>query len=114
MCGCKICLFFYFLRFCRWFDAIRPNNLKPAPHYFFIIQNGEETDETGDCADRTCPYEIAWSDYPDETGAHHMYAECANKGICDRTTGQVIEDKIRLSVHNVLSYVATTHMTWAM
>lgn len=54
-----------------------------------ILQNGEANSETGDCADRTCPYEIAWSDYPDESGAHHTYAECANKGMCDRTTGEV-------------------------
>ncbi|CAM9581896.1 unnamed protein product, partial [Hapterophycus canaliculatus] len=51
-------------------------------------QNGEEFHETGDCSDRTCPYEIAWSDFPDESGAHHTYAECANKGTCDRITGQ--------------------------
>ncbi|CAN0215751.1 unnamed protein product [Discosporangium mesarthrocarpum] len=52
-------------------------------------QNGEENTETGDCADRTCPYEIAWTDTPDDTGAHHTYAECSNKGICDRELGQV-------------------------
>lgn len=59
-----------------------------------MAQNGEEADETGDCADRTCPYEIAWTDSPDESGAHHTYAECANKGMCDRITGQVKTIKI--------------------
>ncbi|CAM9978368.1 unnamed protein product [Ascophyllum nodosum] len=51
-------------------------------------QSGEDVSETGDCSDRTCPFEIAWADYPDESGAHHLYAECANKGICDRILGQ--------------------------
>lgn len=42
----------------------------------------------GDCSDRFCPYELAWADGPTETGDSHKYAECANKGECDRATGE--------------------------
>merc|ERR1712072_598089 len=44
--------------------------------------------DSGDCSERICPFEFAWVDTPDATGAHHKYTECASKGICDRETGQ--------------------------
>lgn len=43
---------------------------------------------SGDCSERICPYEIAWVDTPDINGYHHRYAECANRGICNRVTGE--------------------------
>lgn len=43
---------------------------------------------SGDCSERICPYEIAWVDTPDAYGTFHKYAECANKGICNRATGE--------------------------
>lgn len=42
----------------------------------------------GDCSQRICPYEIAWIDRPSDIGAHHKYAECANRGICNRDSGE--------------------------
>jgi len=44
--------------------------------------------DTGDCSDRICPYELAWVDHPDVNGKRHNYAECANRGICNRVTGE--------------------------
>lgn len=42
----------------------------------------------GDCSDRFCPYELAWVDSPTIAGETHNYAECANKGSCNRQTGE--------------------------
>jgi len=40
----------------------------------------------GDCSQRRCPYTRAWVDSKVATEPH-FYAECANKGSCDRETG---------------------------
>lgn len=44
--------------------------------------------DTGDCSDRICPFEFAWVDTPNFNGDFHKYAECANKGICNRESGE--------------------------
>merc|ERR1719364_330154 len=41
-----------------------------------------------DCSARTCPYALAWADTADGTNSAHYYAECSNKGVCDRKTGE--------------------------
>ncbi len=43
---------------------------------------------SGDCSERICPFELAWVDTPDSLGNFHKYAECSNKGICNRGTGE--------------------------
>jgi len=43
--------------------------------------------DSGDCSDRICPFELAWVDTPSNDGRFHTYAECSNRGICDRKTG---------------------------
>ena len=43
---------------------------------------------SGDCSDRICPFELSWGDRPDSQGYRHRYAECADKGVCDRDTGE--------------------------
>jgi len=43
---------------------------------------------SGDCSERICPFEFAWVDTPDKLGNHHKYAECSNRGVCDRDTGE--------------------------
>jgi hypothetical protein len=41
-----------------------------------------------DCSERVCAYGLAWVDAPSALNTAHWYAECSNKGICDRETGE--------------------------
>jgi len=41
-----------------------------------------------DCSLRTCPFTLAWADTADGTNQAHYYAECGNKGTCDRKSGE--------------------------
>ena len=40
-----------------------------------------------DCSARTCPSGRAWADVPTSSTNAHAYAECSNRGSCDRKTG---------------------------
>lgn len=37
---------------------------------------------------RTCPFSLAWVDTADGTNQAHYHAECGNKGICNRESGE--------------------------
>lgn len=41
----------------------------------------------GDCSGRVCPYTRAWHDTAEGDDDAHYYAECGNRGICDREKG---------------------------
>ncbi len=41
-----------------------------------------------DCSRRTCPSGKAWADVPAADMTAHQPAECSNRGICNRVTGQ--------------------------
>jgi len=41
-----------------------------------------------DCSLMTCAHSLAWADTADGTNQAHYYAECGNKGGCDRKTGE--------------------------
>jgi hypothetical protein len=41
-----------------------------------------------DCSLRSCPFTLAWADTADGTNQAHYYAECGNKGTCDRKTAE--------------------------
>jgi len=45
-------------------------------------------EDSGDCSDRVCPFELAWVDHPNKDGSFHNYAECAGRGLCNRGTGE--------------------------
>jgi hypothetical protein len=40
-----------------------------------------------DCSEKRCPFSIAWSDMATATDVAHASAECSNRGICDRESG---------------------------
>ena len=46
----------------------------------------------GDCSERVCPYVRAWVDTAQYSNDGHYYAECGNRGACDRSTGQCLCD----------------------
>ena len=48
----------------------------------------EGWDYSLDCAQRTCPHDASWADLPDVEGNAHKSAECSDKGLCNRATGQ--------------------------
>lgn len=41
-----------------------------------------------DCAERTCPFARAWFDVAYDNEKAHDYAECSNRGTCDRKSGE--------------------------
>lgn len=53
---------------------------------------GADTDVTyyrsPDCSRRTCPAGKAWADVPTADKVAHRLAECSNRGICNRVSGQ--------------------------
>lgn len=44
----------------------------------------------GDCSERFCPFELSWVDNPTKDGERHRYAECSDKGTCDRLNGNCV------------------------
>jgi hypothetical protein len=48
-----------------------------------------EAEWTGpDCSSRTCPFDFAWVGASINSNNLHPWAECSNKGICDRSSGE--------------------------
>jgi hypothetical protein len=41
-----------------------------------------------DCSERTCPFGHAWADVATGANVAHNYAECSNRGECDRKSGE--------------------------
>jgi hypothetical protein len=50
--------------------------------------NGDE--DGGDCSQKRCPYGNAWIDTPSGQNQAHALAECSNRGICDRDSGDCL------------------------
>jgi len=41
-----------------------------------------------DCSSQVCPFGISWVGVPGASNDGHAYAECSNKGTCDRQSGE--------------------------
>lgn len=50
--------------------------------------DGEDEWTGPDCSLRTCPFDFAWAGSVINSNNLHPWAECSNKGICDRSTGE--------------------------
>lgn len=46
----------------------------------------------GDCSERICPFTRAWHDVAVANDDAHWYAECGNRGMCDRDKGLCVCD----------------------
>ena len=53
----------------------------------YTAPNGDPAWMGHDCSLRTCPWSLAWADTADGTNQAHYYAECGNKGLCNRKAG---------------------------
>jgi len=43
--------------------------------------------QAADCSQMTCPHGQSWDAAPTATNSHNTYAECSDRGICNRKTG---------------------------
>lgn len=50
--------------------------------------DGEDEWTGPDCSSRTCPFDFAWVGASINSNNLHPWAECSNKGICDRDSGE--------------------------
>lgn len=48
----------------------------------------DEGYQGADCSERICPFGLAWADPATAIDTAHASAECSNRGICNRKTGE--------------------------
>jgi hypothetical protein len=54
----------------------------------FAGLDGEDEWTGPDCSSRTCPFDFAWVGASINSNNLHPWAECSNKGTCDRASGE--------------------------
>jgi hypothetical protein len=54
----------------------------------FTGLDGEDEWTGPDCSSRTCPFDFAWVGASINSNNLHPWAECSNKGLCDRGSGE--------------------------
>jgi hypothetical protein len=54
----------------------------------FAGLDGEDEWTGPDCSSRTCPFDFAWVGASINSNNLHPWAECSNKGLCDRSSGE--------------------------